>query len=300
MKKKINNKTSTKKKTKSSKIVKNPHEGKRYFKIEVGGQGGQLAIGKASDEFVEYWLNKKRKNGLEDHIYAMNEKAMFGYDELEDEDVERDEVEGFDIESPNVWGPEKVIEFYNFDDFLSGFYVSADYNDFTVSEIKLHPQAVYEKGGVDWDRKYSKKKDFDWSQDLYTDVASTEKTISTDRCVYRKELLLENNTKKLEGFPVPVIMCYDAQKGVFGHLYVCTNGEDFDEKKFAVAICENNMADVIVECFYDKQELSLDTNYLSTHGKGFSAMVGYLTHWDLEDNRDAFLDEGWEELDERS
>lgn len=59
---------------KVAKKIPNPHIGKRYFQIEIGGHGGELIVGKASEEFVKYWHPADRKYNLTDHIYAMHEK----------------------------------------------------------------------------------------------------------------------------------------------------------------------------------------------------------------------------------
>jgi hypothetical protein len=97
--------------------------------------------------------------------------------------------------------------------------------------------------------------------------------------------------------PIPAIMMYDSQKGLFGHVYVMTNGEDFDPKKFAYVALDNTMSSSAEMFYYDKVGLSVDTNELSTWGKGFFASVGYLPKCEVEYNFTEMLEEGWNNLE---
>lgn len=220
------------------------------------------------------------------------------FEEAEADDI-TDDIEGFDKNSPPVL-PELApyVEYWNLDEYAHEIMVSSDHSEFTVREVELNPQAIYQDGCITWDSKYSDKKNFNWSQDKLTEKPGTEKDFTIDRVVYRRELFMEDNKKGVQD-PHPAIMLYDAQKGVFGHLYVVTNGEDFDPRKMAIGICENTMSDSIDEFFYDKQPLAVDNDALSTSGKGFHACVGYLHGWDVNWNREANLEEGWANLAEQ-
>jgi hypothetical protein len=90
---------------------------------------------------------------------------------------------------------------------------------------------------------------------------------------------------------------YDSQKGLFGHVYVMTNGEDFDPKKFAYSALDNTMSSNAEMFYYDKVLLSVDTNELSTWGKGFYASVGYLPKCEVEYSYNDMLEQGWKDLD---
>ena len=298
-------KVPAKKKTpaKKKKLAKwvNPHIGYRYFLIDVGGRGGDLRVNTVSKEFVDYWLNDEREGSVTDHVYAMHQKAMDGNFDL-DEDAEENEYEGYDPNSPEMWPGSGDREYYELDDIEGGSYVSSEYNDMNVVEIIPHEETVYGKYGsdLDWEDRFTKKRNFDWSKPKYTTVGEP-KSVTFDRVVYSRELYIEDTDKdiiKAGTEAVPAIMIYDSQKGTFGQLLIRTKGEDFDPKKFAYTVCENNMGDHITQYFYDKAALDFNTDSLSTWGKGFDAIVGYLHKWDVEHDYEACLKEGWEELEE--
>jgi len=290
------------KKKKAVKTLPNPHEGKRYFMLDFGGYGGEFIVARTSEEFVQYWLDEDRKHELADHVMAMHEKATYGdFDEdTEDEDDDSDEDEGgFDNNSPEVKPGVKYREYWELGDIEHDTVLSRSYGSFTLQEIVLHPKAVYTDGTIDWDDKETKKRNFDWSQSKYTEKGETT-DFNTEglQQVYCQEMFIDNEKDKVEN-PVPVLMCYDAQKGSFYRLYVETNGEDFDVDKLVVGVNENNMTEYMTEYFYDKVSLSQDHDWLSTWGKGFHADVGYMSEYDISFNREEWLKEGWKELEER-
>jgi len=295
-------KISTKKK--ATKKVVDLNAGKRFFRIELSGYGGELIVGKASEEFVKYWSHKSRKDLLMDHMHAMNDMAMYGDSDFEDEDeeVERDEVEGFDKDSPEVYEGAGNREYWDFDDIEHETMVSYEHNSYTVTEIKINPMAVYQDGELNWDDKYSRKKNFDWSTKMFEDIEGTAKEYGFDRCVVSRELYLHEKKKSAEDVcdseAVPAIMMYDSQKGVFGHIYIMTNGEDFDPNKFAYVAFDNTMSSNAEMFYYDKVLLSVDHNELSTWGKGFHASVGYLPKCEVEYNFKEMLELGWKDLED--
>lgn len=296
-------KVSAKKIKKTTKVVKTLQESKRYFMLEFGGYGGEFIVGKTTDKFVEYWLDKDRENTLDEHVMAMHEGALSYSDDMLDEE-ENDEVtldlpEGFDENSPEIQKGVKYIEYWELGDIEHDTVLSRESSSFTVQEIELHAKAVYKDGELDWDDKESSKKNFDWSQQKFTVKKGTEsKDYTTDslQAVYCQEMFIYDNKEEAEK-PVPVIMCYDAQKGAFFRLYVETNGEDFNPEKLIIGVNENNMTEYITEFFYDKKSLSQDHDWLNTWGKGFSAAVGYMSKNDLKFNRDKCLKEGWKDLE---
>ena len=289
-------------KKKATKKVVDPHAGKRYFMLDFGGYGGELMVDTVPEEFVQYWLDEDRKHLLSDHILAMHEKAAYGDDDYSEynEDDESDEEEGgFDSNSPEVYPGQKYVEYWSLDGIEHDTVVSADHSSFTVTEIELHPKAVYVDGAVDWDDKETKKRNFDWSQNKYTEKDDS-KDYNTDgrKHVYSTEMFVYDNKKDCED-PVPVLMCYDAQKGSFLRVVVETNGEDFDVDKLVFGVCENTMTTHIDRYFYDKKPLSVDMDYLSTWGKGFHTSVGYMPKCDTEYDYEELLKYGWEDLDEQ-
>lgn len=289
-------------KKKAVKAVKNPHEGKRYFMLEFGGYGGEFMFTHAPEDFVEYWLDKDRETSLTDHLFAMHEGAMSFSDDMldeeEDDEVTLDVPEGFDENSPEVKPGNKYIEYWDLDDIEHDTVLSAEYSSYTVTEVTLNPKAVYVDGGVDWDDKECKKRNFDWSQKQYTETGEG-KDYSCENVyhVYGVENFVHDTKKGLVD-PVPVLQMYDGQKGTFGRIVVETNGEDFDPKKLVFAVNENTMTTHIEGYYYDKKQLSVNMDYLNTWGKGFHASVGYIPAGDLDWNREELLEIGWKDLEE--
>ena len=291
-------KKAIKKIKKSAKVVKNPHEGKRYFMLEFGGRGGEFIVAKTTEKFVQYWLDEERETSLDDHIMAMHEKALNG-DMDEDYDEEDEEVGGYDPNSPEVTKGVKYKEYWELGNIDHDTVLSREGSSFTVQEIVLHPKAVYQQGEVQWDDKESSKKNFDWSQERYTvkeGSISADHDVESLTSVYCKEMFVYNTKEEAEK-PVPVLMCFDAQKGTFFRLYVETNGEDFNVEKLVVGVNENSMTEHVTEFFYDKQSLTQDHDWLSTWGKGFFSSVGYMSQYDIKFNRDKWLKLGWKELE---
>ena len=288
---KAKTKTKTPAKKKAVKALPNPHVGKRFFKIELGGYGGELIVGKASEEFVEYWLDEDRKENLMEHMHGMNDMIMY-------EDDDDMEVDGFDSDSPEVYEGSGNREYWEFDDIEHETMVSYDYTQYTVTEINVDPRAEYKDGELSWSDAATKKRNFDWGSKLYTEIDDTAKQFDMENCVVTRELYI-NDSKEDVADPVPVIMMYDSQKGVFGHLYVMTNGEDFDPKKLTYVALDNTMSSNAETFYYDKVGLTVDHNELSTWGKGFFANVGYISKAEIEFDWQNALEEGWSYLEEQ-
>lgn len=284
-------KSKTPAKKKVAKKIANPHVGKRFFKIELSGYGGELIVGKASEEFVQYWLDEDRKENLMEHMHAVSDMGSFG----DDEDYET--PEGYDMDSPEVYEGSGNREYWDFDDIEHETMISYEYVPYTVTEITVDPRAEYADGELRWNDKEMRKKNFDWSTPMYNTAGFTTKEYPFENCVVSRELYVHDTKKGLVD-PVPVIMMYDSQKGTFGHLYIMTNGEDFDPKKFAYTALDNTMSSNAEMFYYDKVSLSVDHSELSTWGKGFFASVGYVPKDDIEYNFSEMLKQGWEDLED--
>lgn len=296
----VKKKASAKKKItarkKSVTKVVDPHVGKRFFRVELAGYGGELIVGRASEEFVTYWSQEDRKDLLMDHMHAMNDMTMYG----DDEDMEI--PDGFDQDSPEVYPGSGNQEYWEFSDIEHDTMVSYDYGSYTVTEITVDPRAEYRDGELAWSDKATNKKNFDWGSRMFEEIPGTTKQYDYANSVACRELYI--HTDKDSAFdvcdadPVPAIMMYDSQKGVFGHIYVQTNGEDFDPKKLVYASLDNTMSNNIWLLFYDRQSLTVDNNELSTWGKGFHASVGYLPRCEVEYDLTAELEQGWKDLED--
>jgi hypothetical protein len=273
----------------------NPHQGRRFFRIELAGYGGELLVGRASEEFVAYWSQEERKELLMDHMHGMNDMIMYS------DDDDTDVPEGFDQDSPEVYPGSGNQEYWEFCDIEHDTMVSYDYGRYSVTEITVDPRAEYKDGELTWSEAATKKRNFDWGSQLYTEVEGSTKEYDHENNVVCRELYLHDTKeaafKVCDAEPIPAIMMYDSQKGTFGHVYVMTDGEDFDPKKFAYASLDNTMSNNIYMLFYDKQSLTVDCNELSTWGKGFFANVGYLPKCEVEYDWQSALEEGWRELE---
>jgi hypothetical protein len=284
-------KTTVKKKA-TKKAVKKVAPTKRYFLVEIGGRGGELVVGRSTEEFVQHW--KGRDGDLADHMSELlyvSEHLEYSPD---DEDFEY--PEGYDKDSPTPDGLGLKEYYTEYDDIEHETMASDEDHSYTVSEIKLDSDAEYSSGELSWKDGITDDDDFDWSRSTYDVIDSDGEYYAIRDVVYRRELFIDADKTKVDN-PVPVIMMYDAQKGTFGQVVVETNGEDFDHKKFRCAVIESSMGQTMGEFFYEKQSLSLDTSNLFTDGKGFFATVGYLDKQDLKFNRKAWIKEGFKDLD---
>lgn len=291
-------KMKAKKKTAAKEVVKNLFEGKRFFKIDLSGRGGELIVGEASEEFVEYWLDKSRKDGLGDHMQAMNDVAMYSDDmleEAEDDEFTLDTPEGYDSDSPEVYEGAGAQEYWEFSDVEHETMLGSDFTQYTVTEITLDPRAEYVQGELQWQEKFSNKKNFDWGSPMFTELSDTAKEYGFDNVVVDRELFLFDDRSKLDD-PVPVVMMYDSHKGTFGHLIVMTDGEDFDPQKLYISTLDNTMSTGIEYYYYNKKLLSVDSSNMDTWGKGFFAEVGWVERQEIETDYNALLEEGWKDL----
>ena len=297
----IPKKKKTPAKKKAAKAVPNLHVGKRYFRIELAGYGGELIVGKASDDFVQYWQDEDRKDLLMDHMHAMNDISMYSDDmleEAEDDEVTLDKPEGFDENSPEVYEGSGNQEYWEFDDIEHETQLNPEYTHYNVVEIIPDPRTEYSHGELSWQDSVTKKRNFDWSSNMFTEVEGSNKEYQFTNNVVDRDLYLDNDKDSLED-PVPVLMMYDSQKGVFGHIIVQTNGEDFDPEKFAYTSISHTMSNGIEGYYYNKESLTVDNNELSTWGKGFYAGVGWVEKAEIEYDYQAMLAEGWKDLENR-
>jgi hypothetical protein len=97
---------------------------------------------------------------------------------------------------------------------------------------------------------------------------------------------------------VPVLSFHSAEKGGFACWFVETDGEDFDEKKFAYSTVATTLAEIVEEAWYDKEPLESNYDYSDTVGKGYYASVGYMnTKWHDSEPTEETLNEYWEGYD---
>ena len=286
----VKKKTATKKKT--VKTVAPVPAKKRYFMLEIGGRGAEVLIGKSTDKFVEHW--RGRDGELADHMSALLEVSEHEFYSPEDEDFEYPEY--YDKDSPLVDG-KNLYPYFEYGDIEHETGVDPDFGSYTLSEIELTDTAEYSHGELS--HKDSDDDDYDDnSSDLYEVITTTETSYGFNNLVYSREFFIESDKKQTDK-PVPVITMMDTQKGTFGMAFVETNGEDFDHNKLSYAVLETPTGSIITELYYDKKYISINTDYLNTWGKGFYADVGYIDKSDLKFNRDAWLKQGFKDLDNK-
>lgn len=234
---------------------------KRYFKIYTGRYGGEVAIGKVTKEFVDYWQDRIEEDGesaLIEHVQGV---------QWQDEDT-------IDPDSPCMIPnqSEYDVAWHDVDDIehLNGPYAD---NEYQVEEIELHPDAVMVDGVLRWREGV----DHGYSTPMYTAVGE-ELRYEYENFVYGREAYTTDpDLEMLEGKELnPVMFFHSSEKGGFGDLFVETDGEDFDESLLAIGVCETNVAEIIEAYWYNGKLLEIDWDYADTMGKAFYAQVGYM------------------------
>lgn len=232
---------------------------KRYFKINTGSRGGELAIGSVSKEFVDYWKSKVAEDGDSDLI-----EHLQGI-EWEDEDM-------MDSESPK---PSEEYYCWNETDDLEHANGPFADSDFLVNEITLHEDAIYEDGLIQWKEDV----DHDYSTMMF-DELDEGSYFPYEACIYSRECYSGDVDSEKEADYQPTLFFFSSEKGTFGEVYVETDGEDFDSELFQTGQLECDMGEIIESYWYDRKPLQVDFDYSDSLGKGYYASVGYVnTKW---------------------
>ena len=232
---------------------------KRYFKINTGRYGGELAIGSVSKEFVDYWKEKVEEDGdgdLIEHIQGI---------EWDDEDMK-------DSESPS---PGEEFYCWNETDDLEHANGPLADNDFEVTEIKLHEDAIYEDGLIQWKDGV----EVDYSKSMFEELDEGN-YFPYEACIYSRECYSSDVDAEKESDYQPTLFFFSSEKGTFGEVYVETDGEDFDPELLQTGQLECDMGEIIESYWYDRKPLQVDFDYSDSMGKGYYASVGYVnTKW---------------------
>jgi hypothetical protein len=231
---------------------------KRRFRIEAGRYGGELAIGEVDKEFVDYFIDKDEEE-LIAHVTS----------------YEWDGPENTDAPKPK----EDFYAWYETDDkeHLNNAYADAG---FYVSEV---PADGSDDFAYDENEKEIKGYHL-YDREAYHDAKLEGATYGND----------EERDKDY----VPVLAFHSAEKGGFACWFVETDGEDFDEKKFAYSTVATTLAELVEEVWYDKELLESNYDHCDTTGKGYYASVGYMnTKWHDSEPTEETLNEYWEGYD---
>ena len=232
---------------------------KRYFRINTGRYGGELAIGGVSKEFVDYWKDKVAEDGDGDLI-----EHLQGF-EWDDEDMK-------DPESPS---PGEDFYCWNENDDLEHANGPFADNEFEVTEITLHEDAIYEDGLIQWKEDV----DHDYSTMMF-DELDEGSYFPYEACIYSRECYSGDVDAEKEADYQPTLFFFSSEKGCFGEVYVETDGEDFDPELLQTGQLECDMGEIIESYWYDRKPLQVDFDYSDSMGKGYYASVGYVnTKW---------------------
>ena len=232
---------------------------KRKFRIVGKRYGGELTVGKVSEEFARYWQDKD-PDDLQQHLLGLEWK------DDEDDDI--------DSNSPPVLADgEEFVAWNEVDDLehLTGYYADST---FIVSEVT--------------------EKDDDWAYDE-NEIEFEAYPLNSREC-YADDKEPENPPADAEY--VPVLMWLSAEKGNFGTWFVETDGEDFNPKKFAVSSIETNLGEMVEVAYYDKVPIDCDYDFAESVGKGYHAYVGWLNLKWHDNEHFIGNDEVWEGYEE--
>ena len=251
---------------------------KRYFKIDTGRYGGELVVGSINSKFVDYWAEKVEEDGDSDLI---------------------DTLQGFEWDDDDMGDNDSPVpkeEFYAWHECDDLEHVNGPFedNDFHVVEIKLHQDAEYVDGIIQW----KEGADHDYRVQMFEEIGDEERQ-SYQSCIYSRECyttksFLEEEDNEEEY--TPVLNFFSSEKGGFGDVYVETEGEDFDPKLLQTGQVETDMATIIESYWYDRKPLQINYDYADTTGKGYYAGVGYVKkQW--HDTQDTYINYDFEETD---
>lgn len=220
---------------------------KRYFMIYTGRYGGEVVVGKSTEDFVNYWKDKDQDELIE-HVFNID------WDE-----------EGGDPDSP-LLTEHGNSSWHEVDDYE---HINGPYHDnqYWVSEIKLADGVTYEDGALVYPA------DWNYGTLPYEEISEGE-SYGYGNYVYGREAY--TSEKEDEGTYIPVLQFHSAEKGSFGTVIIETDGEDFDPEKLAIGTVETDLCEIIEAYWYNSIPLDIDFEYADTVGKGSYACVGYI------------------------
>ena len=236
------------------------------YRIFGGRYGGEVAIGKVSHEFAEYWAPRIEDEGDSDCIEFVTSVEW-------DDEPSDTESPAMTLEGNRPWYELDDIEHINSYSADGGFrVVKVDDDDKEDWNTEVEIEGYHQLYG----------------REAYHDVEFPEPT----------EYITEED---IENY-VPVMTFHSFEKGQFGTWEVEIDGE-FDPDKFAYSIVETMVGEFVDKVFYDKKELEQNFDWADSTGKGYYAKVGWMNpkyHDKSEVYTDEYLvDNGfWEDLED--
>jgi hypothetical protein len=237
---------------------------KYKFRIEGGRYGGELAVGRVTPEFVNYWLPKIEDEGA----YESFIPHVLSLSDWDDDDE-------LDANSPDILDDGNEIEgWYGVDDYE---HINSAYADggFVISDISdEEDKYAYDENEITTDGHTLKGR-----EGAYVNIEESEVYDETpDGCT-------------------GVMLFHSAEKGGFA-TWFAESDEPFDPNKLVFSIVETHLGDFVEDVWYDKTLLEADYDYNDTTGKSYEAAVGWITDkWrdEYKDPEEEDLSEYWEE-----
>ena len=118
--------------------------------------------------------------------------------------------------------------------------------------------------------------------------------------LHGREAYHEDNDDAKEKYDVvPCLVYHQVENGRKGCWFVETDGEDFDPNKFCYSTVATNVAEIVDQAWYDKEEMHCDQSWSDTRELGAWVQVGYFNK-DWHDTKEKRLakEEFWEIYDE--
>jgi len=113
--------------------------------------------------------------------------------------------------------------------------------------------------------------------------------------LYDRETYHDDNDEAKEKHKVtPVLVYHTGEKGGFGSWFVETEGEDFDPLQVSYSTVATNVAEIVEDVWYSKEQLDHNMDWCDTRGKGDDVKVGWM-NVDWHDTLDKIdMNEMWE------
>ena len=210
-------------------------------------------------------------------IGTVNEEFVQHFIDEDESELMTYVLEAEDIEPEDLEGPEICDEFYTWsetDDIehLYGVYANTEWSWMEVTGTE---------GRDSYDDEYEGEK--------------FEPLHLHDREAYHSDT--DEHKEKYD--VVPCLLYHTMEKGGMGNFFIETDGEDFDPNKFCYSTVATNVAEIVDQVWYDKEEIDCDMQWCDTRSKGDYVQVGWFNK-DWHDTREQRLADGymWESYDE--
>jgi len=232
---------------------------KRLFRIDTGINGGELVIGTVTEDFVKYIQELMEDEGEAECMEAL-------------ENAEHDES------------------------YYEGPVICEDFCSWSEVDDLEHLYGVY--AGTEWSwvelPAGTKPGSRDSMENEYEGEVF-EPLHLHDREAYHEE----DDSAKDEYDVVPCMLYHTCEKGGMGCWFVETDGEDFDPSKFCYSTVATNVAEIVDQAWYDKEEIECDQSWCDTRSKGDWMRVGYFNK-DWHDTREQRMSDEycWDLYDE--